>query len=375
MALCLLESELRKAHVRIIELRKLYIVIESFCCKKMLIDLFWRLRSDLECLREVWNTWRAVQEQHTEWKRGRWQRINTKLMKKATEAQLDVVSALPDESNEWNVFIGMHQAILNIQVRKGKRRASRVMIVCFLLSTFGYNFFWEPIRVIEQVQKWWRILAEIAWEQMLEIAWEFLCDRWYNFRTKIIQRTIWTVSYLVYSVCSSSGSKVITKQSMFFGRRFVYLFFPVGFVLNKTLRLGCLNVSSFIQQQVSSQLHFQVQIPFFPSYPSVVPNSNLHFFFVNSQLDASSRNVDFNCHFSCTVPGTSFRVHYFVKFNCGSYDFRQSLFLPWRLVSRLLMTWAGLQCDPGIGSSCYEWLEEQCKLATKDWLEWLWDSY
>lgn len=145
MALCLLESELRKARVRIIELRKLYIVIESFCCKKMLIDLFWRLRSDLECLREVWNTWRAVQEQHTEWKRGRWQRINTKLMKKATEAQLDVVSALPDESNEWNVFIGMHQAILNIQVRKDQRRASRLVIVCFLLSTFGYNFFWEPL--------------------------------------------------------------------------------------------------------------------------------------------------------------------------------------------------------------------------------------
>ena len=137
----LLASELRKAHVRIIELRKLYIVIESFCYKRVLIDFFCRLRSDLECLREVWNTWRAVQEQHTEWKRGRWQRINTKLMKKATEAQLDVVSALPDESHEWNVFIGMHQAILNIQVRKDKRRASGLVIVCFLLSTFGYKFF------------------------------------------------------------------------------------------------------------------------------------------------------------------------------------------------------------------------------------------
>lgn len=74
-----------------------------------------RLRSDLECLREVWNTWRAVQEQHTEWKRGRWQRINTKLMKKATEAQMDVVNALPVESNEWDVFVGMQHAILNIQ--------------------------------------------------------------------------------------------------------------------------------------------------------------------------------------------------------------------------------------------------------------------
>ena len=75
-----------------------------------------RLRSDLECLREVWNTWRAVQEQHTEWKRGRWQRINTKLMKKATEAQIDVVTALPVESHEWDVYVGMHHAILDIQV-------------------------------------------------------------------------------------------------------------------------------------------------------------------------------------------------------------------------------------------------------------------
>ncbi|XP_066025345.1 uncharacterized protein [Pocillopora verrucosa] len=74
-----------------------------------------RLRSDLECLREVWNTWRAVQEQHTEWKRGRWQRINTKLMRKATEAQTDVVTALPFEAHEWDVFIGMHDAILDIQ--------------------------------------------------------------------------------------------------------------------------------------------------------------------------------------------------------------------------------------------------------------------
>ena len=75
-----------------------------------------RLRSDLECLREVWSTWRAVQEQHTEWKRGRWQRINTKLMKKATEAQTDVVTALPFEAHEWDVFTGMHDAILDIQV-------------------------------------------------------------------------------------------------------------------------------------------------------------------------------------------------------------------------------------------------------------------
>ena len=37
-------------------------------------------------------------------------------MKKATEAQIDVVTALPFESHEWDVFLGMHHAILDIQV-------------------------------------------------------------------------------------------------------------------------------------------------------------------------------------------------------------------------------------------------------------------
>jgi len=37
-------------------------------------------------------------------------------MKKATEAQTDVVTALPQESHEWDVFVGMHHAILDIQV-------------------------------------------------------------------------------------------------------------------------------------------------------------------------------------------------------------------------------------------------------------------
>ena len=92
-----------------------YVINLWYTCKEQFHYLP-RLRSDLDCLREVWNTWRAVQEQHTEWKRGRWQRINTKLMKKATEAQTDVVSALPFESHEWDVFVGMHHAILDIQV-------------------------------------------------------------------------------------------------------------------------------------------------------------------------------------------------------------------------------------------------------------------
>ena len=97
-------------------------------------SFFNSLRSDLECLREVWNTWRAVQEQHTEWKRGRWQRINTKLMKKATEAQIDVVTALPFECHEWDVFVGMHHAILDIQVSFVNREVVPISVEICVVS-------------------------------------------------------------------------------------------------------------------------------------------------------------------------------------------------------------------------------------------------
>ena len=48
-------------------------------------------------------------------------------MRKATEAQTDVVTALPFEAHEWDVFVGMHDAILDIQVLENPPpRASRV---------------------------------------------------------------------------------------------------------------------------------------------------------------------------------------------------------------------------------------------------------
>ena len=47
-------------------------------------------------------------------------------MKKATEAQTDVVTALPQESHEWDVFVGMHHAILDIQVSSWEESLDRV---------------------------------------------------------------------------------------------------------------------------------------------------------------------------------------------------------------------------------------------------------
>ena len=52
-------------------------------------------------------------------------------MKKATEAQTDVVTALPFESHEWDVFAGMHYAILDIQVsEKGGVTGSVLVVAC-----------------------------------------------------------------------------------------------------------------------------------------------------------------------------------------------------------------------------------------------------
>ena len=47
-------------------------------------------------------------------------------MKKATEAQTDVVTALPSESHEWDVYVGMHHAILDIQVITEQGRSPSV---------------------------------------------------------------------------------------------------------------------------------------------------------------------------------------------------------------------------------------------------------
>lgn len=107
--------------------------------------------------------------------------------------------------------------------------------LCVIL--FWFNIYKTSIKIVT-------IMTEIAWQQMVEIAWELLCDRRHadNFRAKMIQRKeqaliviMWNVFFLVYSVCSSTGSKVITKYSVFFGRIlciFVCLFFfSVGLVL------------------------------------------------------------------------------------------------------------------------------------------------
>lgn len=76
-----------------------------------------RCRHELHNLHEVWDTVRTLQEQQQEWKQERWQTMNTKYLREATNDQLTTVKTLPDETHSWDVTRGLEESILVIQVR------------------------------------------------------------------------------------------------------------------------------------------------------------------------------------------------------------------------------------------------------------------
>lgn len=66
---------------------------------------------------------RDIKEQHSEWKRRRWNKIKTKLLKRELEAQYDLVSKLPDEVQFWDVTLSIEEKI-------------NELLVCFILCIF-----------------------------------------------------------------------------------------------------------------------------------------------------------------------------------------------------------------------------------------------
>ena len=59
---------------------------------------------------------RVIDEQQAEWKRHRWQKMNTKFLREETNKQLDIVRALPEDVFTWDVYMGLHESITTIQV-------------------------------------------------------------------------------------------------------------------------------------------------------------------------------------------------------------------------------------------------------------------
>ncbi|GFS27875.1 dynein beta chain, flagellar outer arm [Elysia marginata] len=76
----------------------------AFCC-----------RHELNNLKQVWETVRVIEEQQSEWKRHRWQKMNTKFLREETNKQLDIVRALPEDVFTWDVYMGLHESITTIQ--------------------------------------------------------------------------------------------------------------------------------------------------------------------------------------------------------------------------------------------------------------------
>lgn len=61
---------------------------------------------------------RVIQEQHGEWRRHRWQKMNTRLLREETKKQVDAVKNLPEAVFSWDVFFGIHKSIMEIQVQQ-----------------------------------------------------------------------------------------------------------------------------------------------------------------------------------------------------------------------------------------------------------------
>ncbi|XP_070202269.1 uncharacterized protein [Littorina saxatilis] len=72
-------------------------------------------RHELNNLKQVWETVRVIDDQQSEWKRHRWQKMNTKFLREETNKQLEIVRGLPDDVLTWDVYKGLHESITTIQ--------------------------------------------------------------------------------------------------------------------------------------------------------------------------------------------------------------------------------------------------------------------
>ena len=67
----------------------------------------------------MWKAVRLLGEEQNDWKAHRWHKINTNLLRQETNRQLDALKHLPEESFLWDVYHGLQDSILTIQVLEG----------------------------------------------------------------------------------------------------------------------------------------------------------------------------------------------------------------------------------------------------------------
>ena len=59
---------------------------------------------------------RTIHEVHDEWKTQRWQKFSTKALLDETEEQLKSLYQLPDPIHQWDVYQGLCEDIMIVQV-------------------------------------------------------------------------------------------------------------------------------------------------------------------------------------------------------------------------------------------------------------------
>lgn len=68
---------------------------------------------------------RLIKEQQNDWKRHRWHKIKTKLLKRGLEAQCELITKLPDKALCWDITSSMEESINELMVgnitRQGRR--------------------------------------------------------------------------------------------------------------------------------------------------------------------------------------------------------------------------------------------------------------
>ncbi|ELU01784.1 hypothetical protein CAPTEDRAFT_107783 [Capitella teleta] len=72
-------------------------------------------RLDLSNLKQVWETVRLIEEQQSQWRKHRWQKMNTAFLKEETTKQVEIVRALPEDVCTWDVYLGLMESITTIQ--------------------------------------------------------------------------------------------------------------------------------------------------------------------------------------------------------------------------------------------------------------------
>ena len=97
-------------------------------------DVLPQCHHDLDNLKHVWEMVRIIDAQQSEWRRHRWQKMNTKFLRQETNKQLDMVKSLPEDVLTWDVYMGLHESIATIQVPAKSKAVTNIVSIHELMK-------------------------------------------------------------------------------------------------------------------------------------------------------------------------------------------------------------------------------------------------